>query len=190
MAARPWSDLSGPDEVAAALIDLYRERGEGRYDEVVTQTEHARQCAALALAVQASDATVVAALLHDIGHLLSEETGTDGRDRRHEEVGSRFLRRWFGPDVLEPIRLHVAAKRCLCALDPSYVVTLSNASIHSLRLQGGPMTPEEVEAFGILEHSAAALELRRWDDQAKDPSVPTPELEAFEPILERVLRQC
>ena len=185
--ARQWSEFSRPKEVAGALVDLYRDKGEGRYDEDVTQTEHARQCAALALAAQVSDAAVVAAFLHDIGHLFMDETVAERHDRRHEEVGSRFLRRWFEPEVWEPIRLHVDAKRCLCTLEPRYAATLSIASTQSLQLQGGPMDPEEVEAFTSSDHSRAALQLRRWDDQAKDPTASTPGLEVFEAIIESVL---
>ncbi len=187
MKTKQWSELTEPGEIAGALVDLYREKGEHRYDEDVTQIEHALQCASRALAAEADHPVVVAALLHDIGHLLIAEQVADRRDRHHEEVAARFLRRWFGSAVLESIRLHVAAKRYLCSIEPGYVVALSNASIQSLELQGGPMSREEGEAFERLEHSDIAVDLRRWDDQAKDPSASTPGLEVFGTIVEDLL---
>lgn len=181
-----WRELSAPREVASALIDLYRRRGSERYEEVVTQTDHALQCGSLALAARATDAVAAAAFLHDIGHLLMSEESTEV-DRRHEDVGARFLANWFEEDVLTPIRLHVPAKRYLCAVEPSYHDGLSEASVRSLELQGGPMTPHEVEAFEAIEHSAQAVDLRRWDDQAKSLGAPTATLDAFEQLLGDVL---
>lgn len=182
-----WSELANPAEVANAIGDLYRLRGGDSYDEVVTQTEHALQCASLALSADADDATVVAALLHDVGHLLIPDEQSSHTDRRHESVGSRFLRRWFGPSVLEPIELHVAAKRYLCAVEPSYFATLSSASVHSLELQGGPMDDQQVLDFEALKFHAVAVDLRRWDDLAKTPNASTPDLRTFEQIVEGVL---
>ncbi len=182
-----WSEMTEPGEVAKAIGDLYRLRGNDMYDEVVTEIEHALQCASLAMSASADDSTVVAALLHDVGHLLiPDEWGSD-TDRRHETVASRFLRRWFGPSVLQPIELHVAAKRYLCAVEPDYFDTLSPASVHSLELQGGPMNADEATDFEALEFHAVAVELRRWDDLAKTPNAPTPDLVIFEKIVEDVL---
>ncbi len=190
MTATKWSELSHPAEIAKGLGDLYRLRGNGRYDEAVTQTEHALQCAALAMSSQAEDATVVAALFHDIGHLLIPDERASQQDRHHETVASRFLARWFGPDVLKPIELHVAAKRYLCAVEPAYFNTLSPASVRSLQLQGGPMSEDEVAAFDELEFSEIAVDLRRWDDLAKTPNAPTPSLGVFVGIVEEVLAAC
>ncbi len=182
-----WSELSEPTEVAKAIIDLYRLRGNDMYDEAVTQAEHALQCASLALASGADDPTVVAALLHDVGHLLiPNERGSD-TDRRHETVAARFLSRWFDPSVLQPIALHVAAKRYLCAVEPDYFGTLSPASVRSLERQGGPMRVGKVTDFEALEFHTVAVELRRWDDLAKTPNAPTPGLGIFEQIVEGVL---
>ncbi len=182
-----WSELTEPAETAAALAELYRRRGSEAYDEVVSQTEHALQCASHALSKGADDATIVAALLHDIGHLLMPDERESDVDRRHEQVGSRFLDRWFGPDVLRPIELHVSAKRYLCAIEPEYLNTLSPASVRSLALQGGPMTEEEIDEFEKLDFHAAAVDLRRWDDLAKTPGAPTPALGIFEQIIGDVL---
>lgn len=182
-----WSELQEPAEIASGLVDLYRLRGNDRYDEAVTQTEHALQCASLALAEQSDDATVVAALFHDIGHLLIPDERESEEDRHHEMVASRFLARWFGPDVLQPIELHVAAKRYLCAVEPEYVDTLSPASVRSLGLQGGPMSDDEIAEFERSDYAHVAVSLRRWDDDAKVQNAPTPALETFEAVVNDVL---
>ena len=192
-----WRELTTRAEVAAALLDLYRTRGSNRYDEAVTQAEHALQCGALAMANRASDALIVAALLHDVGHLLMVRAQSGGagagggpdRDLRHEEVGARFLARWFDGDVTLPIRLHVSAKRALCALEPSYHDGLSPASAHSLQLQGGPMTPGGLDRFRAEPHAGEAMALRRWDDGAKAPGAPTPTLTVFADLIADVMRR-
>lgn len=189
MSTPRWSALTEPEEIAEGLGDLYRRRGSERYDEAVTQTEHALQCAALAMSAGADAATIAAALLHDVGHLLIPDGPAGEGDRRHEMVASRFLRRWFGPDVVQPIELHVAAKRYLCAVEPGYFSTLSPASVHSLELQGGPMSEAERSAFEGHEYHAVALDLRRWDDLAKVPEAPTPSMGELEQIVEDVLGQ-
>ena len=116
----------------------------------MSQAEHALQAAELAEREGAPDALVVAALLHDVGHLLDgqdEDLADRGVDGRHEEAGCAWLAAHFGPEVIEPIRLHVAAKRYLCAVDPAYLDGLSPASRLSLSLQGGPMDAEERARF-------------------------------------------
>lgn len=162
-----------PTEVADALCDLYARRGGAMYDEAVSQTVHGVQTASLAEQEHAPPALIAAALLHDLAHLL-ERDPADGdshpdRDLRHEEVAAGVLTEWFGPEVTEPIRHHVAAKRYLCAVEPDYVLGLSPASVHSLALQGGPMSADEADAFLALDGAADAVRLRRWDDCAKDP---------------------
>ena len=186
-AETPSRELEGPDAVAAAILDLYHRRGEGRYDEAVTQTTHGCQTAGHAIAAGAGPAMVAAAFLHDIGHLLSSTEADSGTDRHHELVGSRFLGAWFGDEVTEPIRLHVAAKRRLCATDPAYRSELSPASTQSLALQGGPMTDDEVEAFDAAPAAHAALRLRRWDDLGKDPDAAAPSLDEIRAVLVEVL---
>lgn len=184
--------LETSDEVAHAIVSLYRQRGDGRYDEVVSQTEHALQCGSLALAAGADDATVVAAFLHDIGHLLLDEAEATERfraaDLHHENVGARFLAGWYDENVLTPIRLHVPAKRYLCAIDPGYHDGLSAASVRSLVKQGGPMNDAEIEAFEAQEHADRAVALRRWDDAAKVANAPTPDLDVFRELLVAVAR--
>ena len=179
-----------PDAIHERILKLFRDRGHAAYfGEEVSQTEHALQAASAAERAGASPALIAAALLHDIGHLLHdqpEDCAESGIDARHEVLGARWLQQFFGPEVTEPIRLHVAAKRYLCAVDPAYFRRLSEASILSLKAQGGPFAPEEVEAFRAGPHAEAALALRRWDEMAKVKELPTPDLRHFIPLLESV----
>jgi phosphonate degradation associated HDIG domain protein len=177
------------DPVLHTLAALFATRGGARYGgEAVSQLEHGLQAAALAERDGAGDELVAAALLHDVGHLLhphGDDYAEHGVDDRHEELGERYLRRHFAPGVAGPVRLHVPAKRFLCAAEPGYLATLSPASVRSLALQGGPMPPAETAAFTADPHAAAAIRLRRWDDAAKVPGLPTPPFAHFLPVLER-----
>ena len=160
------------------------------FGEPVTQLEHALQTAALAERASASDALVVAALLHDIGHLLAAATGSPlpaGVSSPHEEVGDLWLSNHFGPAVTEPIRLHVAAKRYLCAVEPGYSDALSAASQESLLIQGGPMTASEVTAFSTMPWATEAAALRRWDDLAKAQGLDVPGLSHYRSRVERLV---
>lgn len=178
-----WRALADGAAVADALALLYETRGDRAYDEAVSQTEHARQVGAHAMAARQSEATVIAAFLHDVGHLLRSdptETGGDiGEDRHHEVVGARFLANWFDASVTTPIALHVPAKRYLCAVQPSYHASLSPASVHSLTLQGGPMSKAEVAEFERHPAAETAVALRRWDDLGKEPGAPAPGVGVF-----------
>jgi gamma-butyrobetaine dioxygenase len=151
--------------------------------EPVPIGEHMLQAGVLAEVAGVEDALVAAALLHDIGHLLGE---TD--EDRHGEVGARWLSQWFGAAVTEPVRLHVPAKRYLCAVDTEYFGLLSDESVRTLALQGGPMTPAEVAAFEALPFSRDAVAVRRWDDRAKDPAVTAPWFAHFAALLEALVR--
>jgi gamma-butyrobetaine dioxygenase len=150
--------------------------------EPVSISEHMLQAGELAEASGAEAALVAAALLHDIGHLLGEP------EDRHGEAGARWLSQWFGAAVTEPVRLHVPAKRYLCAADADYFALLSAESVRTLSLQGGPMTTAEVAAFEALPFSRDAVAVRRWDDQAKDPSVTPSRFAHFVPLLEALVR--
>jgi len=145
--------------------------------ERVSQLEHALQCAHFAEQAGAEDSLIVATLLHDIGHILEggERAAERGVDARHEMLGADWLARHFGPEVSEPVRLHVAAKRYLCATDPGYFDRLSAASVRSLALQGGPMSPTEVAAFEADPFAMAAVRLRQWDEQGKVVGLRTPD---------------
>jgi gamma-butyrobetaine dioxygenase len=166
-----------------AIIAILRDRGGRRYGgERVSQLQHALQAAALAEADGADTPLVAAALLHDVGHLLGdgdEGAAARGIDARHEHVGADWLKQWFGDEVTMPVRLHVDAKRFLCADEPGHFATLSPASVRSLEVQGGPMNADEAARFRSGAHAAAAIRLRRWDEAAKDPQRPTPSLEHF-----------
>jgi gamma-butyrobetaine dioxygenase len=173
--------------VAQRLRDLFDGPGTADYlGEDVTQAQHMLQAAALAESDGASPELVVAALLHDVGHVTGPLTGADlmgGTDNRHSHVAADWLARWFGPAVTEPIRLHVAAKRYLCATDPAYLDVLSPASTYTLEVQGGPMSDHEVAAFEAEPYAADAVRLRRWDDAAKDASLAVP---AFDHYQQRI----
>ncbi|MBC8164936.1 MAG: HD domain-containing protein, partial [Bryobacteraceae bacterium] len=143
------------------IFRIFGIRGSEEYGgEAVSQLEHALQTAALATSEGVQETLVAAALLHDIGHLLPN-------GNIHEENGHEWLSQSFPSAVTEPVRLHVAAKRYLCTVDPAYSATLSPASVRSLAVQGGPMTSEEVTKFEGHPHFTAAVRLRRWDDEAK-----------------------
>ena len=169
------------------LIELLAAKGDRQYgEERVSQCEHALQCALLAERAGAPATIVTAALLHDIGHLLydaGERPALRGIDDRHEELGAEYLREAFGPAVAEPVRLHVAAKRYLCATDPDYFGRLSAASVRSLELQGGPFNAKEAAAFRSVPFSDEAVKVRLWDDAAKLPGRETPPIEHYRPTL-------
>jgi len=167
-------------------MQILLERGsEADGDEPVTHLEHALLTAGHALAESAPPALVAAALFHDIGQLLhpdAERAARAGLDTRHEELGARYLSRYFGEAVCAPVRLHVAAKREL-ARDPDYRARLSAVSLVSLAVQGGPFSDAESAAFHALPGAADALRLRRWDDAAKDPAAPLPDPDLLEAAL-------
>jgi [1-hydroxy-2-(trimethylamino)ethyl]phosphonate dioxygenase len=174
------------------LIALYTAKGAAMYGgEPVTQLAHALQSAMLAESEGAGDALIAAALLHDVGHLVdrhADGAAEAGIDRRHEDIGAGYLARWFRPEVVEPIRRHVAAKRCLVTTETGYFETLSEASVLSLKLQGGAFTPEEARTFLSAPGAEAALRLRKWDDLAKVADLKTPDLAHYRRHLEAGLR--
>jgi phosphonate degradation associated HDIG domain protein len=175
-------------QITDELIALFQTRGRAAYyGEAVSQQEHALQTAALAEKEGASDALIAAALLHDVGHLIhghDEQIAARGLDSRHEEAGHAWLARHFSPALTEPIKLHVAAKRYLCAVDRGHERRLSPASRRSLELQGGPMRAEETLQFERHGFYREAVRLRRWDDEAKIPGLVVPGLEHYRALLE------
>jgi [1-hydroxy-2-(trimethylamino)ethyl]phosphonate dioxygenase len=176
-------------DIVEQIIELFEKRGAAAYlGEPVSQAEHALQAACLAVQEGASDSLVTAALLHDIGHLLGPEDdpAQRGIDAVHEARGCAWLAPHFGPEVTEPVRLHVMAKRYLCAVDAAYRGLLSPASIRSLELQGGGLSAGEVEAFAHNPHAASSIRLRRWDDKAKIPGLDVPGLHHYAPTLRRL----
>lgn len=174
--------------VADEVFAIFTEKGASSYfGEPVSQLEHALQTAFFARKAEAAGHLIIAALVHDIGHLLEdipEDTADLGIDAQHEEIGQEWLRKRFGADIYEPVHLHVAAKRYLCATDQRYVATLSPASVQSLKLQGGIMRPDEIAAFEKHQFYKEAVTLRRWDDQAKISGFLTPELASYRELIE------
>lgn len=179
-------------EFVDELAELFAGEGAGAYlGEEVTMAQHMLQAAARAEAAGAPDALVAAALLHDLGHFHGPVGGAElmeGTDNRHSHTGADRLADWFGPEVTEPIRLHVAAKRYLCAVEPGYFGRLSQASVYTLEVQGGPMSPDEVSAYEANPYAADGVAVRRWDDEGKDPEAPTPDFAHFRPLLTALLR--
>jgi len=188
----PIVEGSSGRTVADAVAESFARSGGALYfGEAVTQREHALQCAALAEREGAPPPLVVAALLHDVGHLLhggAESLADQGIDGLHEAVGQRWLSRFFGPEVTEPVRLHVDAKRYLCAVDAHYLRGLSPASQQSLALQGGPFRGEELSSFVARPFASDAVRLRRWDDSAKIPGLAVPALEHYTDMILAVAR--
>jgi len=176
--------------IVTEIERLFAARGDSEYGgEAVSQREHALQAAAAAVADGADEPLVAAALLHDVGHLLHDlpaDAPEAGIDDHHENSAARFLAAHFGPEVCEPVRLHVAAKRYLTAVEPDYLAKLSGPSVTSLMLQGGPMRAAEQEAFRANPHWQAAVRLRRYDEAAKVAGAATPSLADFLPLLARV----
>jgi phosphonate degradation associated HDIG domain protein len=173
---------------ADEVIQLMKQRGNAAYfGEPISQLEHALQAACHATRATGSPRELVlAALLHDIGHLLHdlpEGAADDGIDTLHEIAGYEWLLTRFGPSVAEPVRHHVAAKRYLCRIEPEYLARLSPASIQSLALQGGPLTWDEAREFETLPYYREAVMLRRWDDKAKTPGMAAPALEEYREML-------
>jgi phosphonate degradation associated HDIG domain protein len=174
------------------ILDLYERKGAKMYGaELVTQTEHALQCAMLAAEGGASAELIAAAFLHDVGHLIAERPHSLERaaDDVHQYLPIPFLRGTFSDAVLEPIRLHVDAKRYLCKVERGYWETLSPASKHSLELQGGSFDAITADRFLARPFTWDAIRLRRWDDLAKVPGRATPDLREFEPLLRSIERR-
>jgi phosphonate degradation associated HDIG domain protein len=178
--------MSALDDIRAA----FAKRGADNYGEGVSQLEHALQCGACAERDGASPALITATLLHDIGHMLHDlpqDIADKGIDTEHESLGSAWLSQHFGPDVTEPVRLHVAAKRYLATVEKGYYELLSAASIQSLKLQGGLMSPEETRKYEAERFAADAIKLRRWDDEGKIVGARTPDLSHFEKFVSQAL---
>ena len=183
------------DNIVAFLADIFARRGNEEYlGEAVTMAEHMLQGAHFAEAANEPEAVIVAALLHDIGHFVSE-FGTfsmeDTQDRHHEEAGAQALEPFFPMLVVDCVRFHVAAKRYLCATRSEYFNRLSEASVHSLSLQGGPMNVEEVAAFKGKSNLRDIIKVRYFDDEGKKASMKTESFLHYMPMVQRVVdRHC
>jgi [1-hydroxy-2-(trimethylamino)ethyl]phosphonate dioxygenase len=176
--------------IADDVFNIFDRRGSGAYfGERISMTEHALQAAFFARQESAPSALIVAALLHDIGHLVEDvpdDLSDWTADARHEVIGARWLERRMPAEVAGPVRLHVPAKRYLCATDQNYVAMLSHASLVTLKLQGGPMPRNELLQFETQRYSKDAIRLRRWDDQGKVSGLKTPGLAEYRELIEEL----
>jgi phosphonate degradation associated HDIG domain protein len=174
--------------VTEEILAIFQKHGSSAYfGESVSMTEHALQAAYFAQTAAAPPALIVAALLHDIGHLVDDVPSDIADwtvDAHHEQVGSRWLARRFRPEVSEPVRLHVPAKRYLLATDDKYFAKLSPASVITLKLQGGPMAAHEVAQFETEPFHREAVRVRLWDDQGKVAGLKTPGLSDYRALIE------
>lgn len=181
------------DQIIEEVFALFTTRGAGAYfGERVSMTEHALQAAHFAVADGAAPSLVIAALLHDVGHFVEpvpDDIADWAADARHEEIGSHWLAARFPREVSEPVRLHVPAKRYLCASDAGYFYKLSPASVITLKLQGGPMSTREVTRFEAEPYYAAAVRVRQWDDLGKVAGLVTRNVADYRGMLEDLLRR-
>ncbi|MEZ0542000.1 HD domain-containing protein [Fibrella arboris] len=167
------------------IEQLFAQRGQDAYyGEPVSQLEHALQCAQLAETANADKEVILAALLHDIGHLLPSDDAADHMDDYgrvdHEQLGADFLRELgFSEKMAQLIENHVNAKRFLVATNKAYAAKLSEASVQTLLMQGGPMTAQESSRFLLHPYFKEIIQVRLWDEQAKIPGLPTPDLAYF-----------
>lgn len=175
------------DPRLSMIASLLTEKGNGQYGLAdVRQVQHALQAAWLAERDGQPASLIAASLMHDIGHMvhdLGEDPAAAGIDDRHEELGQVWLATMFGPEVTEPVRLHVAAKRYLCAAEPDYFAKLSPDSVRSLQLQGGKMSAAEMRDFESNPHAQHAVQLRRYDEAAKVKDLATPPVAHFMPYV-------
>jgi len=173
------------EAVYSTLAELFDRFGDEQYGEDVTQRQHMLQCAFLAEQDGESDDIVVACLLHDVGHFVGPQdaelkaSGTPDEDFKHEVLGAQFLKPYFGKEITVPIQLHVAAKRYMSAVKEDYFDSLSDASKHSLGLQGGPFTQEQVTGFEQGEYFVNAIKVRYYDDYGKQVGLEIPDFDYY-----------
>ena len=181
------------DNIVDFILDLFARRGSEEYmGEAVSMAQHMEQSAACAVKDDAADELVIAALLHDIGHFVGDfpiDALENGIDNLHEDAGANLLRAYYPPTLTEPIRLHVAAKKYLCAVDENYIECLSDASINSLHVQGGPMSETEVEAFEANPYHRSAVKVRFYDDDGKVAGLTIKPVSEYRGLLESLLIQ-
>jgi len=188
---KPDIDTLSPADIVDFIGGIFDRRGGEEYlGEPVTMAEHMLQGATIAEQSGQPEEIIVGALLHDIGHFTSE-FGTfsmdDTEDRHHEDAGAEVLERFFPSVITDCVRYHVAAKRYLCATKPAYFDRLSEASVHSLMLQGGPMSDEEIAAFEKNPNLKQIIAVRYLDDAGKRDDMETPDFWHFAPMVQRMV---
>jgi predicted HD phosphohydrolase len=178
------------NQIIEEILGAYETGGDLDYGENISMREHMLQTACLAEQGGNEERIIVAALLHDYGHLVCDQPNNifaEGSDNFHETVGARALESWFDEGIVGAIRLHVDAKRYLCAANPKYLAKLSDASITTLGVQGGPMNREEMVGFREQVGYEMALTIRVYDDLGKEPRMLRPKLPHYVPMLRRCL---
>jgi len=190
MSEKTFSNLT-QHNIVAFIQDIFERRGDEEYlGEPVTMAQHMLQGATLAEQQGLSEQLIVATLLHDIGHFTSEFgmfTIQDTQDRFHEEAGAQVLQPFFPSVVIDCVRYHVAAKRYLCATNSAYFDSLSNASVHSLSLQGGPMDAVEIADFEKNVNLNDIVSVRYLDDAGKEANMRTPTFDHYVPMIQRIV---
>ena len=183
--------VGGPAGVVAEIERLFASRGsEAYFGEAVSMLEHSLQAAHVAQRAGAPPTVILAALLHDVGHLIEavpDDIADWVHDAQHERVGSAWLARRFAREISEPVRLHVPAKRYLCATNPAYVARLSSASVRTLELQGGPYTPQQVAEFEREPFFREAVQVRWCDDEGKVAGLAVPGLASYRTLIEQAV---
>jgi predicted HD phosphohydrolase len=178
------------NQLIEEILGAFETRGDLDYGESISMREHMLQTACLAETDGNDERIIVAALLHDYGHLVCDQPNnifSEGSDNFHETIGARALENWFDEGIVGAVQLHVDAKRYLCAANPKYTAKLSDASIMTLEIQGGPMNAEEMLRFREHAGYKMALTIRVYDDLAKEPRMERPELPYYVPMLRRCL---
>jgi phosphonate degradation associated HDIG domain protein len=188
---KPAIDTLTRETIVDFIGSIFDRRGSEEYlGEPVSMGEHMLQGATIAEQNGQPEEIIVGVLLHDIGHFTSEFgtfTMEDTEDRHHEDAGAEVLERFFPSVITDCVRYHVAAKRYLCATRPEYYSLLSEASVHSLRLQGGPMSAEKVAEFEMNPHLKQIIAVRYLDDAGKRPGTQTPDYWHFAPMVQRMV---
>jgi phosphonate degradation associated HDIG domain protein len=175
------------------IRDIFDRRGSDSYlGETITMSQHMLQAALNAEQAGESSDVITAALLHDIGHFTSEfpdDFVELGIDNFHQHAGAAILERFFNAAVTEPVRWHVDAKRYLCAVEPEYFASLSDASVKTLKFQGGPFDEDQLREFEKRPHYKTALRVRRYDDKGKVPGKTTPDFDYYLSMVQEVLEE-
>ncbi len=188
---KPEFETLTRENIVAFIGDIFARRGGEEYlGEVVTMAQHMLQGATIAEQNGLPEEIIVGALLHDIGHFTSE-FGTyhphDTENRHHEDAGEQVLAPFFPSVITDCVKYHVAAKRYLCATKPDYFARLSPASVHTLELQGGPMTPDELAEFEQNPNLQEIIQVRYLDEAGKRADMETPGFEHFAPMVQRMV---